>query len=127
MTTWELIREAIRRGRLDRRMTVRELAKKVGLSTKQVTQMEHPDTHPNYDPQILTVIAIVEVGFELKLCSFVCWAMGEAPVDVGLPAMPPSMIRAAALAKTRPKRQPSETKPAIHRIGAKDRRLTRPR
>ncbi len=126
MTTLDAIRKGIRRGRRDREMTLDALAEASGVTRKALHLMEHPDKYPDYSPELDTVIRIVEDGFALSLCAFVCWVEGEEAAPVGLPEMPESLRRAARQAKTPPKGQPSEAKPAIHR-GAVTRRLSRPR
>jgi transcriptional regulator with XRE-family HTH domain len=130
MTTLDAIRKGIRRGRRDREMTLNDLADASGVARGLVHQMELPEKYPNYSPEFDTIIKIVEDGLRLSLCDFICWVEGKVQLsDLGFPPMPEDMVQRAlaAQAKTRPKRQPSESKPATHRTNAKDRRLTRPR
>jgi transcriptional regulator with XRE-family HTH domain len=110
-------------------MSLEDLANTAGVSGKALWKLESIDTKPTYSPALKTIVKIVEVGLKLSMCEFICWAEGvDVGADVGMPPMPESLRQAAIQkAKTRPKGQASESKPAIHRTSAKDRRLTRPR
>jgi transcriptional regulator with XRE-family HTH domain len=128
MTTWDALRRAIRRGRQDRNLSLDALADKAEVTKRVLHQIEKVEKYPDYNPKIDTVIKLVEDGLELTMCSFVCWAEGEVmPSFVGLPPLPDELLRRAARTQPPSKGQPSESKLGIHRISAKDRRLTRPR
>jgi transcriptional regulator with XRE-family HTH domain len=130
MTTWDAIRRAIRRGRQDRNMSLDALAAKSEVTKRVLHQIEKVEKYPNYNPTIETVIKLVEDGFELTLCSFVCWAEGEAgPSFVGLPEMPAD-LRGRALRivpPPPPTEPPSGSTPATSRANRNRAVLTRHR
>jgi len=117
VTTLDIIRKAIRRGRLDRYLTLTGLETASGVDRATIHMLENLNKYPDLDPKLDTVIKIVEDGFGLTLCAFICWAEGEDAVAVGLPEMPESLRRAAHRSQQPPTKQPTESTPATKKAG----------